>query len=100
MKITKLDNFGEGFRVAPRKPHRETRTLGRPLTQKEQAMAVTQVVRNRLKKYGECEALIFTGKAHRNALNQMRRIQVSGEMQLERVKNKSGEIIAYKVIKQ
>ncbi|WP_198333665.1 hypothetical protein [Psychrobacter namhaensis] len=100
MKITKLDNFGEGFTVTPRKPHKSDAPLGTPLTHTERAMRVTDVVKSRLERYGICHAAIFTGKARRNALNQMWRLNSTGAMQLERVADKSGNIIAYKVIKQ
>lgn len=100
MKVTKLDSFGEGFRVAPRKPHSASETLGTPLTRAEKSMRVIDVIRNRLDEHGICHVSIFPVKSRRNVADQMRKIQKAGLMQLERMSDASGEVIGYKVITQ
>ena len=101
MKITKLDSFGEGFRVAPRKPHRETRTLGKPLTRAERKMRIIDVCIGRLEKEGFCYTSCFQSKRNkRSALDSMWRMNRAGTMNLEKVFDDEGLIIGYKVIKQ
>ena len=101
MKVTQLDNYGEGFRVAPRKPHRETRTLGKPLTREEKKMQMKDVCLDRLEKDGVCYVSCFpTKRKRRSALDGMWRAHRDGKMNLERVFDEQGLIIGYKVIKQ
>lgn len=85
MKIKKLDNFGEGFTVTPRKPHSSAETSCLPLTHKERSMRVVDVVRSRLEQHGVCHGSVFSEKSRRHALNYMRSIHVSGLMDLERI---------------
>lgn len=98
MKVTKLDNFGEGFRVTPRKPHRETRTLGKPLTQAEKKMRMIDVCTARLEQDGACYVSCFRNR--RNWLNVLWKINKTGAMNLEKVFDKQGLMIGYKVVKQ
>lgn len=98
MKITKLDNFGEGFRVTPRKPHKETPTLGKPLTRAEKSMRMKDVCLGRLKRDGVCYVSCFRNK--RGWLNVLWKLNKDGAMNLEKVFDKQGLMIGYKVIKQ
>lgn len=101
MKITKLDNFGEGFTVTPRKPHKETRTLGKPLTREEKKMQMKEVCIGRLERDGVCYVSCFsTKRKRRSALDGMWRLNRAGTMNLERVFDEQGLMIGYKVIKQ
>lgn len=101
MKITQLDSFGEGFRVAPRKPHREKRTLGKPLTRAEKKMRIIDVCMGRLERDGICYISCYSTKRNkRSALDCMWRAQRDGKMNLERVYDDEGLIIGYKLIKQ
>lgn len=100
MKITQLDNYGEGFRVAPRKPHSASETLGTPLSRAEKSMRIVDIIRSRLDQHGICHVSIFPVKSRRSALNQMRKMQKIELMQIERMADQSGEVIGYKVISQ
>ena len=98
MKITKLDNFGEGFRVAPRKPHKETRKLGKPLTRAERSMRMFDVCIARLERDGVFYVSRFQDK--RKWLSIMWKLNKTGTMKLERVYDDEGLIIGYKVAEQ
>lgn len=101
MKITKLDNFGEGFTVTPRKPHTENRTLGKPLTKAERSMRIIDVCKSRLEAQGVCYVSCFQSKRHRrSALDSMWRIHRDGTMNLERVFDSQGLLIGCKVVGQ
>lgn len=97
MNITKLDDFSEGFKVAPRKAHSISGSS--PLTQDERLMKVSKVVKARLENHGVCHVSIFADKDRRNASGQMTKLHRNGVMQLERI-GTAKNLIGYKVAEQ
>lgn len=97
MKITKLDNFGEGFTVTPRRPH--TVNEVKPLTREEKTKTTVKVIKGRLSDHGICHLAIFPEKSRKNILAQFKKIQRQQVMNIEPVMI-GNSVIAYRVIEQ
>lgn len=96
MKITKMDNFGEGFRVKPRPKHKCTETIKR-LTLAEQQLPVRTAIKNRLINEGYVQVAAFREpKQVHNSIGDFRNRL---GMKIEQVKVGS-ELVGYRLIGQ
>ena len=77
MNIKNLDkqHFGTGFKVTPRPRHREpeTKKSETTLTRKEKSMHATNVIKDRLIKYGFVSHLLYPGDKVANTVSVIRR---------------------------
>lgn len=98
MKITKLDNFGEGFKVTPRPKHKHNKAEStKQLTLAEQQMPFLIAIENRLINDGYVQVAVF--KNTRKLYNSIFALRKRRGMNIESVKS-DGVVVGYRLIGQ